>query len=52
MTLRERLEALIDQAIDLLDQLDGDPDLEGDDREPDETDDNDNPVTLNPRWVA
>ncbi len=51
MTLRQRLEALIDQAFDLLDQLDGDPDLESDDRKPDETDDNDNPVTLN-RWVA
>lgn len=28
MTLRERLEALIDEAIDILDQLDGDCDLE------------------------
>ncbi|WP_192815587.1 hypothetical protein [Methylocystis sp. ATCC 49242] len=31
--LRHRLEAVVDMLIDLLDQLDGDPDLEDDDAE-------------------
>lgn len=39
-TTRQRLECKIAELIDLLDIIDGDPDLEDDDREPEETDQN------------
>ncbi|WP_275790463.1 hypothetical protein [Pararhizobium gei] len=37
---RRQIECLIDAAIDRLDAIDGDPDFEDDDREPEETDQN------------
>jgi len=45
-TVRQRLEDAIERAIDLLNWLDGDEDLESTADE----DQDQNPVTLNPKW--
>ncbi|MEO9298997.1 hypothetical protein [Devosia alba] len=45
--LAEALRLLIEQLVDILDSLEGDADLEGDDAVEVETDQNDAPVTLN-----
>jgi vacuolar-type H+-ATPase subunit E/Vma4 len=44
---REVIEQVVEKLIDLLDHIDGDPDLEDDETDETETDHDDAPVSLN-----